>query len=272
MLKSLALQSTATAFLILAITGCTTPNPGRSTTHTTRQQNDSTSELILAQAELRQKVEAENARLQLENKQLRAQNAALKNETKGKKEQENLVQRAISYLDINDYLVENKETAVKEFQKNWSPNGGKFFSLAGGAGTLLEFEVEDVFLYKGNVLITALCLSRSSDDAGAVGRLAITMDPDKDEMTGCTMLGQTLLSKQEMAALQQDNAQPKADPAAIQRLEQRASQIESKTIKDSEQLFTAEQKDFMIKTGVNTAATVGTALLIEAIKNYMKSK
>ena len=237
--------------------GCsTTENTDRYIASQMQVQVDSGKDLVALERRLRDLAEARAEDLKAERDKLRTELAALKQAKDTGAGLDQTASRLANFLRISDYLWENKATVVKRFHSEWSPKRESLFSAAGGKGQLLEFEVDDVFFYKGYVVVSSLFLWRAPDGSGGVGRCALSLDPDKNfEAYACEMTGENRLSQAEFANLL-GNGQ-----ASSQRLEQAAP------ASASQPFFSERTKEKITDATIGVTAAAISAWLIRAIQS-----
>ena len=194
-----------------------------------------------------------------EIERLRAENASLTQAQKTTATNDQLCARLLYCLQVNDYLVENHEVVVKHFNSEYASKREVLFSAAGGNGKLLDFQVDDVFFYKGFVIVSSLLLWQNPDGSGAVGRCALSLDPEKNfDAYGCEMTGQAPLSRQDLTALLQSGNAP-----SPQQLEQVATQVPSQPTATSKPMLSEDTKKKLINAGIG----VVSAWLIHRIQS-----
>lgn len=233
--------------LVLVLSGCASPqapsSPG------TASESDRLNQIIVDQAGLREKVEAENKRLQKENAELRTNSTAQ------------------TLLRVNDYLIENKPALLHSLQDQFSSSKEAIFTAVGGTGTLLDYEIEDIFVYKEEVVLTVLLLWSNPDQSGGVGRVALSWDPAKDfAPDGCALIGQQLISAQELANLTGQGKPVAETELQGQQIEQtRPVQIQSRS------WVSDESKNVMLQTAVKTAGAAVSVFLVHAVDAYFNA-
>jgi len=172
--------------------------------------------------------------------------------------------RLINYLRINDYLLENKEATLQHFQQEWQPHRNALFAALGKSGSPLGFEVDDVFLYKGSLVVTALFLWSNPDASGGVLRSGVSLDPDKEfEISGLSVLGESALSSQQLASFVGGADASETQVVRTQQLEAQAtaSGVQARPDKATTSWVSDETKNKMLQSGV----AVGAAWLMKQI-------
>ena len=255
-MKTLILIITAVA--ALAFTGCSTVDSSQpSPLH---REVEAANSRATSEENLRKTYEVGYNTQKSEIERLHAENATLMQSQKTSATNDQICARLLYYLQVNDYLLENHETVVKHFNSEYTTKRDVLFSAAGGTGKLLDFEVDDVFLYKGVVVVSSLCLWQNTDGSGGVGRCALSLDPDKDfDAVRCEMTGRAPLSRQDLASLFQGNG----TAPSPQQLEQVATQVPVQPSSSTKPLLSEATKDKLISAGIG----VVSAWLIHAINS-----
>jgi hypothetical protein len=171
----------------------------------------------------------------------------------------------VTLLQINDYLNENKQTLIPNLQAEYSTNKEALFAAVGGTGNILDFNVQDIFIYKCNVVVTMLFLWSNPDGSGGSGQVALSLDPNKDfEPSGCSMTSQMLISAQELASLtNQANTNPEPQSHPEQMEEPSAAYPPSQPTNNS--WISDGAKSAVVATGI---AVVGHWLMDEIDAHY----
>ena len=250
-------------FLLLSVmVGCSTTDSLRSpSTGELQRQREAATDVAVYEEGMRKGYEALFATQKSELEHVRAENEALKQFQKTNTITADAYNQLLNYLRINDYLLEHHEEVVKHFNAQYSDKPEALFSVAGGKGKLLGFEVDEVFFDKGYVVVSSVFLWENQDGAGGVGRCALSLDPDKNlDAVGCEMTGKKSMSRQELASLLQGgNA---AEPSSAQ-LGQAGAQISAPPASATKPFFSDATKDKLIGAGI----TLGSAWLLRVINS-----
>ena len=255
---------TVTTFLLslFVFVGCSTVDlpPDLSSAELKRQREAATDKAVYEES-MRKTYESAYTSQKSEVERLRAENEALKKTQTKNAADEQACKQWVEYLRINDYLLEHHDEVVKHFNAQYSDKREALFSAAGAKGKLLGFEVDDVFFYRGYVVISSVLLWENPDGAGGLGRCAVSLDPDKNlDAVGCEMTGQKSMSRQELASLLQGgNA---AEPSSAQ-LGQAGAQISAPPASATKPFFSDATKDKLIGAGI----TLGSAWLLRVINS-----
>ena len=248
--------------LLLMLVGCSTPDSQRSPSiRDLQRQREAATDTAVYEEGLRKGYEAIAGAQKSELERLRAENESLKQSQKTNAVNEQECNRWVQHLRLHDTLLENHDAVVKDFNAHFSTNRQELFSAAGGTGKLLDFEVDDVFFYKGVVVVSSLCLWENQDGSGGLGRCALSLDPDKNfDAYGCEMTGQRALSRQDLISLRQDG---NAAGASSERLEHAAAQVPNQPSPTTKPLMSEATKEKLVTAGIG----VVSAWLIHAIQS-----
>lgn len=247
---------TTLTIVLLSLTtfvGCSTvESPRTPSTAEHQRQRESTTDKAVYEEGLRKGFNTTYTSQKSEVERLRAENKSLKQLQKTNAVNEQECNRWLGYLHINDYLLENHDEVLKHFNAHYSTNRQELFSAAGGTGKLLDFEVDDVFYYKGYVIVSSLCLWENQDGSGGLGRCALSLDPDKNfDAYGVEMTGQKALSRQDLASLRQDE---NVAGASSERLEHAAAQVPNQPSPTTKPLLSEATKEKLIGAGIGVVS------------------
>jgi hypothetical protein len=244
-----------TIVLLSALTfiGCSSVDmPRRPSSAELQRQRDSAVDKAVYEESLRKSYESFYTNQKSEVERLRVENEALKQFQRTNTVNEQSLERLLGYLRINDYLVENHEEIVKHFNSQYSEKREALFSATGTKGKVRGFEVDDVFFYKGLVIVSSVFLWENTDASGGVGRCTLSLDPDKNlDAVGCSMNGQTALTSQELASVLQDGNNAGLSSA---QLEHAAAQVPVQTSSSIKPLLSEGTKDKLIDAGIGVVS------------------
>lgn len=243
------------------ICGCSTQSyPTQPSSTELRQQRDAATDRAVYEEGMRKGYETLLAGQKAELERLRAEIESLKQVQKTNTADLKTCNQYLQYLRINDYLQENQQDVVRHFNAEYAPKREVLFTAAGGSGKLLDFQVDEVFFYKGYVIVSSLVLWQNADGSGGVGRWALSLDPDKNfDAYGCEMTGRAELSRQDLASFLQNNG---TTPSA-QQLENIATQVPSQPSNTEKPLLSDATKDKLIGAGISLVS----AWLLHAIQS-----
>lgn len=249
-MKSLALPVLLSLF---AFMGCSTVDlPPQASPAELQQQLETITGKAVYEESMRKSYEAAYTGQKSEVERLRVENESLKQSQKTNAANNQACNQWLQYLRLNDSLLENHDALVKDFNAQYSTNRQVLFSAAGGTGKLLDFAVDDVFFYKGFVVVSSLCLWENQDGSGGLGRCALSLDPDKNfDALGCEMTGQVALSRQDLTSLLQDGT---ATGASSERLEHAAAQVPTQPSSANKPLLSEGTKDKLIDAGIGVVS------------------
>jgi hypothetical protein len=247
---------------VLAFFGCSTADlPRQSSIAELQRQREAAADKAVYEESMRKSYEAAYTSQKSEVERLRVEIESLKQSQKTNATNNQACNQWLQYLRINDALLENHDAVVKDFNAQYSTNRQVLFSAAGGTGKLLDFAVDDVFFYKGVVVVSSLFLWENQDGSGGLGRCALSMDPNKNfDALGCEMRGQIALSRQDLTALLQDG---NGAGVSSERLEHAAAQVPNQPSSASKPLVSEATKEKLISAGIG----VVSAWLIHAIQS-----
>lgn len=228
--------------------------------------------LVEAQMKWREKVEAENRRLREGVDALQSENAVLAQSLKKISQQHQAATNALRYLQINDYLMENRASIISSLQKEWLPRKDPLFAALWKQGRALQFEVSDVFLYQTNVVARADFLWSNPDGSGGVGRANIWMDPMRDfEITGSNIQEQMRISAQELAAISGEPQKAVVMEKLAEREKARPSDEGAEQAKPNP--FLSERtKERLTDAGIAVATTVAIKAFASWIDSQVKNR
>lgn len=108
----------------------------------------------------------------------------------------------LQFFNLQSAIIEKRQIFIAHFTKEWTPVRETLYKAAGGFGKLTEFEIEDVYCYRGYVVVNTLNAWQNDDGSGGIARGAIALDPDKDfEISSCEIVDKMLISREQLAAM-----------------------------------------------------------------------
>jgi hypothetical protein len=154
-----------------------------------------------------QELRAQVGERQSEVERLKENAATLTNRItalKAEQEQKNAVITTLTnWFELSNAIAEHRAEIVSTLQSEWEPRKQNLFASAGGKGEVQELQVEDVFFYRGFVVIPMLFFWTFDDGSGAVGRATVALDPAREfHIASCEMVDQLALSREDLMALQ----------------------------------------------------------------------